>query len=172
MSTHAQADAELSAFVTSCWPGLLRTAYLLTGSRSGAEDLVQASLVKCLGAWRRSGPPEHAEAYVRTVMVRQSLRWRTRRASSEMPFADPPEVVSPDGTAGLAEADAVRAALRRLPVEQRAVLVLRFWEQRSEAEIAEVLGVAPGTVKSRTSRALAALRSAALLKDDVEVDHG
>lgn len=172
MSSNERADAELAAFVTRCYPALLRTGYLLTGTRTGAEDLVQASLVKCVGAWRRSGPPDAAEAYLRTAMVRQSLRWRARRASSEVPFAEPPDVAAPDDTGALAEAAAVRAALRRLPPQQRAVLVLRFWEQRSEAEIAATLRISPGTVKSRTSRGLAALREHGLLQDDLEVRHG
>lgn len=176
----ASADEQLAAFVAASWPSLLRTAYLLTGSRSSADDLVQASLVKCLGAWRRGGPPAHAEAYVRTAMVRQAVRWRRRRVSSELAFAVPPELPVPDPTDALVEEQAVRAALRALPIDQRAVLVLRFWHQCSESEIAEAMRISPGTVKSRTSRGLAALRRAGLLadplgpadNDDVEARRG
>lgn len=165
-------DDELAAFVRDAWPRLVRTAYLITGRRSSAEDLVQAALVKTLGAWRRGGPPANAEAYVRTVMVRQAVRWRARLSNSELAFGDPPDTVAVDPTAGLAEAAAVREALRRLPVEQRAVLVLRYWDQRSEVEIAEMLRVSPGTVKSRASRALAVLRADDLIDiTKAEVNH-
>lgn len=103
-------------------------------------------------------------------MVRQAVRWRGRASSGELPYADPPDIASADPVAGLAEAAVVRSALRRLPLEQRAVLVLRYWDQYSEAEIAEVLRLPRGTVKSRASRGLAALRQVLDL-DDVEVLH-
>ncbi len=157
---------DLTAFVTAAWPSLLRTGFLLTGSRSTAEDLVQESLLRCLGPWRQSGPPRHALTYVRTGMVRQALRWRKARRAYGADEPIGPEPTSPDGSDYYAQADAVRRALRTLPMDQRAVLVLRFYDGLSVTEIAEALQIAPGTVKSRTSRALASLRSGGLLTPD------
>ena len=158
----SEAEVELAAFVADAWPSLVRTGYLLTGSRAAAEDLVQESLLRCLGPWRRSGPPAHAKAYVRTAMTRRALSWR--RARQAYATLEP----LPDPSTEQAENDAVRQALRALPMDQRAVLVLRYYDGLSEAEIAEALQIRPGTVKSRTSRALAALRSGGLLTPEPE----
>lgn len=152
------------AFVASRYAALVRAAFLLTADRDHAEDLVQSALLRAYPAWTRGGP-EHPEAYVRTVMVRLALRWRRRRWHGEVPTADLPDAAGhePDAAVG----HAVRAALRRLPVDQRAVLLLRYFEQLSVAETATVLGVPEGTVRSRTSRALTALQASGLLDDDL-----
>ncbi len=166
-------EADLAAFVADAWPSLVRTGFLLTGSQAAAEDLVQESLLRCLGPWRASGPPAKALAYVRTAMVRQAVRWRRARRAYGI---DGPELRVSDGADDRAESDAVRRALRTLPMDQRAVLVLRFYDGFTVNEIAEVLQIAPGTVKSRTSRALAALRAGGLLgthdTTDLEAPHG
>lgn len=157
-------EAEFRDFAALCGSRLGRTAYLLTGDRGDAEDLVQTALARTWGAWRRLHDPAKAEAYARVVLLRLAQRrWRRRGqrpvAMDELPSVDTGEVV--------ALAQSVRAALRTLPVDQRAVLVLRYYEQRSEAEIAEMLGCSPGTVKSRASRGLRRLRESGLLEDDV-----
>lgn len=159
-------EADLAAFVTDAWPSLVRTGFLLTGSRAAAEDLVQESLLRCLGPWRAGGPPGQALAYVRTAMVRQAVRWRQSRRSygTGVPDGLGPDVS--DGADDRAESDAVRLALRSLTMEQRAVLVLRFYDGFTVAETAEALRISPGTVKSRTSRGLAALRTGGLLVPD------
>ena len=170
MSAHAARDAAYTSFVTARWASLVRTAYLLTGDRGQAEDLVQSALLRTYQAWGRLDAPDNAEAYTRTVLVRLAGKARRRRWNGEVPVALMPEPSSGDPTRGIADAQVVRQALLALPWSQRAVLVLRYLDDRSEAETAALLGCSPGTVKSRTSRGLAALRSAGLL-DVPEVPH-
>ena len=149
-------------FVRARYASLLRTAYLLLGDRGLAEDLVQTGLEKTLGAWDRLAGVEVAEAYTRTTMVRLVGRWGRRRWHGEIPTSQLPDRdAAPARDAGL-EVD-VRKALARLPWEQRAVLVLRYFDDLTEREIAAVLGCGVGTVKSRASRALDALRRDGLL---------
>jgi RNA polymerase sigma-70 factor (sigma-E family) len=162
----AEDQPEFDAFVAARYPSLVRSAYLLTGDRGHAEDLVQSTLLRAFPAWRQ-GPPANPEAYVRTAMVRLALRWRRRKWTGEIPTQELPELVH-DGP-GIELRMALQAALRELSVEHRAVLVLRHLAGLSEAETAEVLGCSVGTVKSRSSRGLAALRTNGLLdqKEDV-----
>ncbi len=143
------------AFVAARGPRLFATAVLITQDRALAEDLVQTALLK---AWRRwSHIDVSAEAYVRTTMVHTYTSWWRRKWNGEVPTGDPPEVrVSPATDAVDDRAD-LRAALARLPRRQRAVVVLRFYEDLSVAEVAAVLGCSPGTVKSQTSKALVRL---------------
>jgi RNA polymerase sigma-70 factor (sigma-E family) len=150
-------------FVRSRYAGLVRYAYLLTADRGLAEDLVQDALARTYGAWRRVAAPE---AYAKATLVRLALRGRRRRWRGETPTAAPPD--RPVATDDLDLAESVRAALAALPAEQRAVLVLRFWEDRTERQIAELLDCSPGTVKSRAARGLAALRAAGLLDGVLE----
>ena len=152
-------DEDYTAFVALSYRSLVRTAYLLVGDRGHAEDLVQTALVKTYTAWPRLREPERAEAFARTTLVRATLRWRARRWHRELPSAHLPEAAGPDD-ASLID---VRRALATLPSGQRAVLVLRFLDDLSEAQTAHLLGISPGTVKSRTSRALAALRTSEVL---------
>ena len=135
---------------------LLRTAYLLTGSPDAAEELVQSCLLKAMVRWDQIDDPM---AYLRRAMVNDRVsRWR--RLRRELLRPDPPDVVVPDATTPVAERAVVLAALRRLPAQMRAVLVLRYWEDLSEAETARLLNCAVGTVKSQASRGLARLRTA------------
>jgi RNA polymerase sigma-70 factor (sigma-E family) len=146
---------DFEAFVAAQYDALLRTAYLLTGDHHDAEDLLQQALVRAVGAWGRiDGDPG---PYVRTILVRQNVsRWRGRRWR-ELHTAEPPEVgVSDDGAD---DRIALHRALGSLAPRQRAVIVLRYYEDLSEADIATELGLSVGTVKSHASRALAALRS-------------
>lgn len=164
------ADEEaFGAFVRARYGSLLRYACLLTADRGHAEDLVQEALARGYGRWSRLAAPEAAESYVRTTLVRLALRSRRRRWRGETPTERPPERPGPADDADLAES--IRAALAALPAEQRAVLVLRYWEDRTEREIADLLDCSPGTVKSRAARGLAALRGAGLL-EDVAVEGG
>ncbi|GAB3419615.1 SigE family RNA polymerase sigma factor [Flindersiella endophytica] len=165
-----EAERAFGDFVAARYGSLVRSAYLLTGDLGHAEDLVQTSLMRTYGSWRNLADPANAEAYTRKVMVRLATRWRRRRWSGEAPTFPLPEPPTPDQAADLDLTDAVRRALRSLPIAQRAVLVLRYYEDRTEAEIAELLGCSVGTVKSRASRALATLRSAGLLPAEPSAD--
>ncbi|QCX27268.1 SigE family RNA polymerase sigma factor [Nocardioides jishulii] len=144
-----------SEFVASRYPALVRTARLLVADAHAAEDLVQETLARCVPAWSRiEGNPE---AYVRTVMVRQNIsRWRRRRVG-ETTVAVVPDVAVRDGD--VAEQDELRRALAALPARQRAVVVLRYVEDRPEREVADVLGCSLGTVKSQAHAGLAKLRT-------------
>jgi RNA polymerase sigma-70 factor (sigma-E family) len=156
-------------FVASRYREIVRFGALLAGDGRLGEDLAQEGLIAAYRSWRRLGVPGgRPEAYVRQVMVRAAMRARRRRWRGEVPTEE-----LPDGSGGgfADQSDLsvqVFAGLRRLPVDQRAVLVLRFWADASEVEVAQTLGVAVGTVKSRTSRALAALRSSGLLLESSE----
>jgi RNA polymerase sigma-70 factor (sigma-E family) len=158
--------AGFEEFVAGRYPSLVRLGALLTGDHRLGEDLAQEGLLAAYRVWRRIGQPgERPEGYVRQVMVRTAARSRRRRWWGELPTADVPDVAEA-GFADQADVSTqVFAVLRALPADQRVVLVLRFWADASEAEIARLLGVPAGTGKSRTSRALAALRASGLLLD-------
>ena len=143
------------AFVTARGPRLFGTAVLLTQDRGLAEDLVQTSLLKTWRHWSRiEGPPE---AYVRTTMVNTYVSWWRRKWRGELPTEALPD--SPDRSpAGDVETrEDLRVALARLPRRQRAVVVLRFYEDLPVHEVARLLDCSEGTVKSQTSKALAKL---------------
>jgi RNA polymerase sigma-70 factor (sigma-E family) len=145
---------DFEAFVAARYGALLRTAYLLTGDHHDAEDLLQQSLVNAVGAWHRiQGDPE---PYVRTILVRQNVsRWRRRRWR-ELATEVPPETPVRDD--GVEDRMAQHRALGSLAPRQRAVIVLRYYEDLTEAQTAEALGIAVGTVKSQTRDALRRLR--------------
>jgi RNA polymerase sigma-70 factor (sigma-E family) len=143
-------------YVAARFPALRRLAYLLTGDWSEAEDLVQDALVRCERRWRGIASDD-PHAYVRRAVVNGASNWRRRRRL-ELPLSD--DAAVPDHAPGVDARVVLLAALRRLPVDQRQVLVLRYFEQLSEAQTAQALGIPPGTVKSRTARALEALRRA------------
>ena len=154
---------EFSSFARDRTQALLRSAYLLTGDQQLAEDLVQASLARTYMAWRRLDDPANAEAYTRKVMYRlQVSAWR-RRKPRESVTADLPEPrhEGRDPTDAADVRIVLRAALLKLPPRQRAVLVLRFFEDHTEAEAAALLDVTIGTVKSQTAKGLARLRAIA-----------
>ena len=145
------------AFVVARGPSLWRTAWLLTGDRHRAEDLVQTALAK---AWPHFDRADNFEAYVRRVMVNTYTAWWRRRWNQEVPHPDAGGAEVHDDPP--ADPD-LMAALGRLPRAQRTVLVLRYFDGLSEREAADQMGIAVGTVKSHTSRALAALRTPPLL---------
>ena len=166
---------EFDSFVRARTPALLRSAYLLTGDQHLAEDLVQSALARTHRAWRRLQAVENAEAYTRRTMYHLQVSWWRRGKVAETLTGDLPEPrgrnAGPDHATQTAIRITLRNALRKLSNRQRAVLVLRFFEDRTEAEAAELLGVTVGTVKSQTAKALARMRVVAPeladLADDV-----
>lgn len=155
-------DGEFGAFVAGSSHRLVGTAYLLTGDRGLAEDLLQDAYERLYVAWPRVNDPE---AYVRTVLSRLAVsRWRTRsrRPKESAWFSsehEPAELIRRDDSAvDHADRDVLITALRSLPPGQRAVIVLRYFADLTEAATADAMGCSVGTVKSQTSRALARLR--------------
>ena len=154
--------AQYDAFVRARTPALLRLAYLLTGDQHLAEDLVQSALARTHRAWARLRDQGNAEAYTRKTMYHLQVTWWRRPRVAETIRAEVPDRSDAVDTGDrVATREALRRALLRLTASQRAVLVLRYFEDRSEAETAEVLGVTVGTVKSQTSRALERMRAVA-----------
>jgi RNA polymerase sigma-70 factor, ECF subfamily len=151
-------EDEFRDFVAARSRALLRTAYLLAGDWATAEDLLQISLTKTFVAWQRLGHIDAVEAYTRRVLVNTATSWWRRRWHGERPTETLPERATTDGHDERLERDALLRHVRALPARQRAVLVLRYYEDQSEAETARLLGVSVGTVKSQSSRALANLR--------------
>lgn len=150
-------DAALHAFVENRRAALFRSAYLLCGDRHEAEDLVQTTLVKVVLGGKRHGRLDNIEAYARKTLVNTHIAARRRFWRRERPYGE-----LPDNAGEHAEADTglmVRAALARLTARQRAVLVLRYWEDLSVQATAELLGMRESTVKSHTARGLTALRA-------------
>jgi RNA polymerase sigma-70 factor (sigma-E family) len=149
----------LADLVTERGQALLATATLLAGGPAAGEDLLQAALERMMRAWRRIEGDR--EGYLRRTMYHLAVdRWRVRRRRPEvLGEFEPP--ARPDETDRLHLRHALIQALGQLPPRQRAALVLRYWDQLSEAEAAETLGCSVGTVKSATSRGLARLREVA-----------
>jgi RNA polymerase sigma-70 factor (sigma-E family) len=155
-------ETEFEAYVTLDGGRLLGFALLLVGDYQHAEDLVQTALLRSAGRWPTAR--QNPEGYTRTILVNLARdRWRARRRRQpETLIGDPATLAFPaarDGAAAVLDRQALLRACRLLPAAQRAVLVLRFWEDRSVEETAAVLGCTPGTVKSHTHRALRRLRA-------------
>ena len=154
-------DADFSAYMAARQPALYRTAYLLAGDHAGAEDLLQNAFAKLYLSWDKIRDREALDGYVRRIMVNENnslwrRAWKRREHTTDtMPDTGVHDAYD-DGMGG-----ALWSFVQTLPPKQRAVVVLRYYEQLSEAEIADVLGISPGTVKSQASRALAALRARA-----------
>ena len=158
MASKDSLEEQFREFVAARSSALLRTAYLLTGDWSTAEDLLQTALTKTYLAWKRLGGIEAVEPYARRVMVNTSTSWWRRRWHGERPTEVLPERAGVDEIEQQLDRDLLWRHLRALPNRQRAVLVLRYYEDMSEAQTAAMLDISPGTVKSQTSRALATLR--------------
>lgn len=161
--TAGRDEAEFEAFAARDAGRLLGFALLLTGDWQDAEDLVQTALLRSAGRW--SAARHRPEGYARAVLVNLARdRWRARRRRHAEPFAgdlgDLPSAAAGDVATAVLDRQVLLRACQLLPVQQRAVLVLRFWEDRSVNETAAVLGCTAGTVKSHTHRALARLRVA------------
>lgn len=154
----AEIDADFRQFVTLRSAALLRTAYLMVGDWAHAEDVLQTALTKTYLAWRRLGGIEAVDAYARRVVANTATSWWRRRWHGERPsLVFPERAVDPYD--GWAEREALWQHVRNLPARQRAVLVLRYYEDLTETETARSLGISVGTVKSQTARALATLRA-------------
>lgn len=158
------AEAEFTAFVAERSHALFRTAYALAGNQHAAEDLLQVSLAKLVLYWSRvSTDPE---AYARRIIYREHISlWRRMWRRKETPTDMPPDAWRHEGdhAGGTLDRVLLRDVLRTLPPRQRAVIILRYLEDRSEQEVADILGCTTGTVGSQASRALAKLRAS--LKD-------
>jgi RNA polymerase sigma-70 factor (sigma-E family) len=156
---NSDAEAQFRAFVEARSLALRRTAYALTGDLHAAEDLVQDALAKLVRHWQRVDDPER---YVRRIIYNtQVSKWRRRWRLREDPFAHPPDEVSRDAIGQVNLRLDLTKALLRLGPRQRAVLMLRFYEDLSERDVADILNCSVGTVRSQTSRALARLREVA-----------
>ncbi|MGW0227949.1 SigE family RNA polymerase sigma factor [Actinopolymorpha singaporensis] len=152
-------DAEFEAYMAARQSSLLRTAYLLTGERHSAEDLVQTALAKLYLSWDKVRRREHLDGYVRKILVNENNSlWRLAWRRKEFTTGEVPEHGSVTDQHDHGERSALWEFVQTLPRRQRAVIVLRYYEDLSEAEIAEILGISVGTVKSQASRALAAMR--------------
>jgi RNA polymerase sigma-70 factor (sigma-E family) len=155
---------EFDAYVRSRTPALMRSAYLLTGDQHLAEDLVQSALISTHRSWDRLHHDGHPDAYTRKVMYHLQVSWWRRRRVAESLTGDLPEPRhggATDDSGAAAQRLTLRAALLRLTPRQRAVLVLRYFEDLTEADTATALRVSVGTVKSQTFKALARLRTVA-----------
>jgi RNA polymerase sigma-70 factor (sigma-E family) len=153
-------DREFAEYMQARQPSLLRTAYLLTGDRHTAEDLVQTALAKLYLSWDKVQRREVVDGYVRRILVNEhNSLWRRAWKKRETTTAELPErAAAPDSPTATHDTE-LWAFVQTLPRKQRAAIVLRYYEELSEAETAELLGVSVGTVKSQTSRALASMRA-------------
>ena len=152
-------EVDFATFVRAHTPALFRSAYLMTRSSTSAEDLVQDTFARLYPKWSRVAGAQVPLAYVHRAMVNNYLNSQRSARGHELLLADPPDRAgSPDPALLVTEQDLVRRLLDRLPARSRAVLVLRFFRDLSDAEIAAELGCRQGTVRSIVNRALATLR--------------
>ena len=149
-------------FVAGRGQALQRFGYALTGDWALAEDLLQTALARAYPRWSRI-QRDNPEAYVRKIMVNTWSSWWRRRWRGEVPSGQLPDAAGPDSYSSIDSRQALRAALAKLPPRQRAVVVLRYHQDLSEAQVADLLGVTVGTVKSQAAKALATLREQATL---------
>ncbi len=164
--SRASDDAAFRDYVLARGTTLLRMAIMLTGNRADAEDLVQAALAKTYLAWGKINDHAALDAYVRRAMVNTHISWWRRRKLEEFPTDELPDQVVADHARESDMAEVVRRALDRLPQRMRAAVMLRYFEDMTEPEIAVALGVSLGTVKSTVSRAVARLRIDTELGED------
>lgn len=155
----AEDEAEFRQFVAGRWTRLVHAAVLLTGDRGHAEDLAQTALVRVFSSWSRVRAAEDMDAYTMRILINQNKnRFRRRRVEEDLTDALP-DRGSEDPTSRLDQRAGLLAALASLPKRQREVVVLRYWEDYSEAQTAAILGCSVGTVKSQAAKALAKLRT-------------
>ena len=159
-------DGDFSAYASARWASLVRSAVFLGCSLDEAHDLVQTTLLRCYTAWRKVERADDRDAYVYRILLNCHRDSRRRRWWGERATDAPPELSSGTSETDAVEiADAVHRALADLSTVNREVVVLRYYAQLSEQQTAEALNIAPGTVKSRLSRALAQLASSSHLSD-------
>ena len=171
-TSHTERDKAFTAFVAARSRSLLRTAYLLTGDHGLAEDLLQTALTKTYLAWGRIRDRDSLEGYVRQTMITTHTSWWRRRWHGETPTETLPESTYDASTETSDERVRVFPHLKALPARQRAVIVLRYYEDLSESEIARLLGCTPGTVKSQAHRALTTLRQRLAEESERELTAG
>lgn len=159
-----QPTTDFESFVAARSAALWRSAYLLTGDPHRAEDLLQTALVKAWRRWDRIERREAVESYVRAALVSTYTDWWRRKWNGEVPTGELPETAAPAASPEVRRD--VLAALALLPRGQRAVVVLRFFDDLTEAKTAAALGISVGTVKSQTARALATLRTSPLFSTE------
>jgi RNA polymerase sigma-70 factor (sigma-E family) len=157
---HASDVTAFSEFVEARSASLFRSAYLMVGDHQLAQDLLQEALVKTLLAWPRLRDRANVDAYTRRIIVTTAISWRRRRSFHERPRDTLPERVDPDLVDAVVTHDAVVAALLTVPPRQRAAIVLRYYDDLTEAQTADVMGCSVGTVKSQVSVGLRRLREA------------
>jgi RNA polymerase sigma-70 factor (sigma-E family) len=155
---------DFDGFVRASAPSLAKFAYLLCGNQHTAEDLVQGALFHAHRSWDRVSKVEHRTAYVRRIVVREYLSWQRRKSANELPLAsgdlaDHQSQYVPDPLHDMAETDAMWRSLQRLTRKQRTALVLRFYVDLPDHEIATHMGCSEGTVRSHVSRGLQSLRT-------------
>lgn len=169
MADDAERSARFSVFMARHQERLQRFAFLLTGDSATAEDLTQSAFLLVLRRWDRMSDPQNAEAYLRKVVVNhQRSRWRLKSARREILVAEAPQGEASDFTNTIEARLQLQSALLELPQRQRQAVVLRYYEDLSEAVTAQIMGCSVGTVKSQASRGLARLRQTL---PDLEVDH-
>ena len=157
-AAEAEARWDFDTYAAARWTRLVHTAYLLTGDRHEAEDVVQATLAKVYLAWNRISRLEEPDAYVHRALVNNNLsRFRKRRVAQLLTSVIPDRAREPVHDQ-VEERALLVSALATLPPRQRAVVVLRYWEDLSEHQVADILGCTPGNVKSQASRGLRKLR--------------
>jgi RNA polymerase sigma-70 factor (sigma-E family) len=155
---HTNDVTAFSEFVEARSSSLFRTAYLMVGDHQLAQDLLQEALVKTLIAWPRLRDRANVDAYTRRIVVTTSISWRRRRSFHERPTGTVPERIDPDPVEAVVTHDAVIAALLTVPPRQRAAIVLRYYQDLTEAQTAEVMGCSVGAVKSQVAAGLKRLR--------------
>ena len=161
---------DFDEFADAMWARLVRAAVLLGADRHAAEDLAQVTLAQCYASWSRVSRADDVHAYVHRMLINAHASSRRRRWWGEQPAADPPDQVVPGPEDAVLDHHGLRAALGRLPLGQRQVVVLRYFVDLTEAQTADVLHVSRGTVKSRASRALTALAADPALSLDPDLD--
>ena len=167
-------DDDYDAFFRATWPRMFRTALALTGDAAAAEDALQSAYARAFASWRRVRSADRPEAYVRRMVVNEVVGARRYGwGRRERPHEDAERYAERGRSVASAEDDVVGrgdlwTAVQALPPRQRAVVVLRYYEDLSEAEIAEVLGCSRGTVKSQASKALTHLRRHGALQQDLQ----
>jgi RNA polymerase sigma-70 factor (sigma-E family) len=147
-------DEVFTDFVRAHSAGLARVAYLMTGSTEAAEDLLQTALASAYARWGSLDDVEHALRFVRSQLATTNTLWRRRKASSELVVADVPDRAAPDHAGGTVARSEMLAALATLPTKQRAVIVLRYYGDLTEQQVADALGCSLGTVKTHASRGM------------------
>ena len=164
---NASDRTQFEEFMASRWAGLVRLAFGLTGDRWLAEDLAQTALASAYAAWWRVSRADDPDAYVRRILINAAKSRFRRHRVSEQPGepADLPDPAVADPAAEVGERSALMTALAGLPPRQRAVVVLRYWEDMTDAQVGALLGCSAGTVRSQAARGLAKLRASERLAE-------